>query len=366
MNSITRYIVTAIALALLAFMLWYFSNVVAYIIASLVLALIGRPFFDLLEKVHIKRFYLPSGIRALITLVFEIIIILSFFGLFIPLIVSKVNDLSTIDPQRILQEFSGPIVHLEQFINKFKIQPGSSFSFAALIQRLISKINLMQVAGVFGTVAGWLGNISVAIFSIPFITFFFLKDEKMFSRAFLLLIPDNNTKAVSNAMGSTRRLLSRYFIGVVVEVTGVVLLSTLGLRIIGFPMKDALLVGFMAGIFNIIPYLGPIIGTVLGVFTGLITFLAHSGDRNLLVLAVLIIVVFVVVQFIDNMLIQPYVYSNSVYAHPLEIFLVFLMAGSIGGIAGMILAIPAYTVIRVFAKEFLNNFKLVRSLTKNI
>jgi len=366
MSKTVLYIISALAIALLAFLIFYFSNIVVYVIASLVLALIGRPIFDLLERIKIRKFCLPAGLRAFITLIFLITIILSIFGLIIPLIVSKVNDLSSIDPKRLLQEFSAPIAFFEQFINKYKIRPGSHFSMEDVMQRLMSKFNIGQVAGVFGSVAGWLGNISVAFFSIAFITFFFLKDEKMFSRSFMLLIPDKSTKAVSNAMGTIQKLLSRYFIGILVEVTAVILLSTLGLLIIGFPIKDALLVGFLAGIFNIIPYLGPIIGTILGVFTGMVSFLTRAGDGNLLVVALLTILVFIVVQLIDNMFIQPYVYSNSVYAHPLEIFLVFLMAGSIGGLAGMILAVPAYTVIRVFAKEFLNNFKLVQSLTKDI
>jgi len=366
MSKTALYIVSAVAIALFAFLIWYFSNIVIYIILSLVMALIGRPVFELLEKIRFRKFNLPAGLRAFITLTLLITVFLSFFGLFIPLMVNKVNALSNIDPQRILNEFSGPVALFERFINQYKVLPESSFSVGELLERLMSKINIGQIAGFFGSVAGWLGNITVALVSISFITFFFLKDEKMFSRNLLLLIPDKSTQAVSNALEATRKLLSRYFIGILIEVTIVILLSTLGLMIIGFPIKDALLVGFLAGIFNIIPYLGPIIGTVLGVFTGMISFLTRVEDGSLLVLTVLIIVVFVIVQFIDNLFIQPLVLSNSVYAHPLEIFLVFLMAGSLGGLAGMILAVPAYTVIRVFAKEFLNNFKLVRSLTQNI
>ncbi len=366
MSKTARYIITAVALALLAFLIWYFSNIVIYIIASLVLALIGRPLFDLLEKVRIRKFHLPAAARAVITLLVLIAVVLSFFGLFIPLLVNKVSALSSIDPQRIVDQFSAPIAAIEEFINKYKIRPGDYFSMEGMIQRILSKINISNVAGVFGSIAGWLGNFSVAVFSVVFITFFFLKDEKLFARSFLLLFPENSTRAVSHALASTQKLLSRYFVGVLVEVSVVIVLSMIGLMIIGFPFRDALLIGFLAGIFNIIPYLGPMIGTVLGVFTGMVTFLTRNEDGNLMLLVILTIIVFIVVQFIDNWFVQPYVYSNSVYAHPLEIFLVFLMAGSIGGLIGMILAVPAYTVIRVFAKEFLNNFKLIRSLTKNI
>jgi predicted PurR-regulated permease PerM len=80
----------------------------------------------------------------------------------------------------------------------------------------------------------------------------------------------------------------------------------------------------------------------------------------------LMLVVFISVQVIDNILFQPLIYASSVLAHPLEIFIVLLIAGSVAGILGMFLAIPAYTVIRVIAKEFFNNFKLVKRLTENI
>jgi len=366
MNKTVSYIITAIAILLLGLMIWYFSNIIVYIIISLVLALMGRPIFDLLKKIHIRKFVLPAGISAALTLFILLAVILSFFGLFIPLIVSKVHTLSTIDPQKLVTAFSGPISALERVINKFNIQPVNQFSFEEFIQQVLAKVNIPKLASIFGTIAGWLGNFSVAIFSVIFITFFFLKDEQLFARAFLSLIPDVHITATEKAMVSTQKLLSRYFIGVLIEVTAVILLSTCGLMIIGFQLKDALIVGFLTGIFNIIPYLGPILGTCLGLFTGLVVHLAGTAEANLVVLAVLIVGVFVIVQLIDNMVIQPYVYSNSVNAHPLEIFIVFLMAGSIGGIAGMILAIPAYTVLRVFAKEFLNNFKIVRSLTKNL
>ena len=71
-------------------------------------------------------------------------------------------------------------------------------------------------------------------------------------------------------------------------------------------------------------------------------------------------------QLIDNFLFQPLIFSNSVKAHPLEIFLVVLSAGIIWGISGMIVAIPFYTLLRIIAKEFLSEFKVIEQLTKNI
>jgi len=80
----------------------------------------------------------------------------------------------------------------------------------------------------------------------------------------------------------------------------------------------------------------------------------------------IVIGVFAGANLIDNLVLQPLIYSNSVKAHPVEIYLVILIAGSLAGITGMVLAIPFYTVLRIIAKEFFSQFKIVQRLTRNI
>ena len=133
----------------------------------------------------------------------------------------------------------------------------------------------------------------------------------------------------------------------------------------GLNFSTALVIALSAGILNVIPYVGPLVGGILTVVVSLATdanFIA-TGDMSIVVP---IIMIFVITQLIDNIIFQPLIYSNSVKSHPLENFIVLLIAGNIAGILGMLVAIPAYTVIRVFAKEFLHNFRLVQKLTENI
>ena len=107
-------------------------------------------------------------------------------------------------------------------------------------------------------------------------------------------------------------------------------------------------------------------GATVGILIGIaINIHADFMGHTLPVLGFMLLV-FVVVQVIDNILFQPLIYSSSVKAHPIEIFLVIMIAGSLAGILGMILAIPAYTIVRVIAKEFLENLKIVRKLTENL
>ncbi|MCK5078742.1 MAG: AI-2E family transporter, partial [Bacteroidales bacterium] len=110
----------------------------------------------------------------------------------------------------------------------------------------------------------------------------------------------------------------------------------------------------------------PIIGATMGVLLAVTTTLSMGFYDSVLITAIVVIVVFSAANLIDNIILQPIIYSTSVKAHPVEIFLVIIMAGSLAGIPGMILAIPGYTVLRIVAREFLGKFRLVRKLTQNM
>ena len=146
----------------------------------------------------------------------------------------------------------------------------------------------------------------------------------------------------------------------------VMLLVTIGLTIVGIEFNHAVVIGLFCGLFNVIPYLGPWMGAAVGLLIGAALNINSDFMSVTLPLLGFMVLVFASVQIIDNILFQPLIYSSSVKAHPLEIFLVILAAGSIAGILGMILAIPAYTILRVIAKEFFDNMKIVKKLTENL
>lgn len=367
MNQVLRYILIVAGILLAVYFTWYFINIVSYILISAVLSLIGRPVVGFLGRIHIWKFKIPRAFQALITLLLFWGVFFAFFRIFIPLIVSELNTLSTIDTLSIVETFKEPLQTVENFIDRYQIGASTEFTVEHFItEKLTSVLNIGILTSLFGSFAGLLGNIFIAIFSISFITFFFLKDEHMFAEGILLLVPDKHVEAFKHAMGSTRKLLGRYFVGILGQVTGIITLVTIGLTIVGVGLNHSLLIGLIAGIMNVIPYLGPIFGTTIGLLLGIATHLHLDFKSELLPLVGLMLIVFVIVQLIDNFIFQPLIYSSSVNAHPLEIFLVILLAGSMAGIAGMILAIPVYTVLRVFAKEFFNKFKVVKKLTRKI
>lgn len=367
MNKTFRYILIGLGIVIAALCIWYFIHIVAYILISAVLALIGKPMVDLLGRLHIRQVKIPKAIRALVTLLLIWTVVGLFLRIFIPIVAKEVQSLSELDPQLILDSLAEPIKRLEAVIEKYRLRETDHFTVQNfLIEKAMNIFNVSFLTNIFGTFASILGNTFIAFFSISFITFFFLRDETLFTEAILTVVPDKYVDAFKHAMSSSRHLLMRYFIGVILQCTGIFIMVTLGLKVIGFDLNHCLMIALFAASVNFVPYIGPLIGSTVGILLGITTHLYLDFYTQILPLVGWMIVVFIIVHLIDNIINQPLIFSNSVNAHPLEIFILLLLAGSLAGMAGMMLAIPTYTIIRVFAKEFFNKFKVVKKLTKNI
>jgi len=367
MNSKIRYLFVTLGIILIGLTLWYFKSIVAYILISAVLSIIGRPIVDLLERIHYKNIRIPKAIAALFTVALIWFLIILFFRIFVPLIANQINTLSAVDVNTLVTKFKDPLDKLNQFIVKYYISGTDALTIEQyLSEKALVFLNGTFLSNLFGSIAGLVGNVFIAVFSISFITFFFLKDESLFYNGIMVFIPDDFSPKFAHAMSSIKKLLTRYFVGIIIEVTGVITLVSIGLMIVGINFQSALVIGLIAGIFNVVPYVGPLIGSTLGIIIGFATHLHLDFYSELLPLLIFMAIVFSIVQIIDNVVFQPFIYSSSVNAHPLEIFLVIMIAASLAGITGMILAVPTYTLLRVFAKEFFNNFKVVKKLTEKI
>lgn len=362
----TRNILLIVGAVFFIFLLWYFSAIVTYILISVVLSFLGRPIVRWLSLIHIKKFYIPKGIAALMALIGLWALFFSFFRFIIPLLISELETLSQIDFEAVLQSIENPITKLLQFSGNEPLEIGDRTFWDVLIEQLSAKIDFSHLPNIFAIVAGTVGELLIAFFAVSFITFFFLKEKNMFREGILLIVPSELENKVSHILDSISYLLRRYFIGLILEVFMVGLLDTIGLSLVGLEFNHAVIIGFFCGLFNVIPYLGPWMGAAVGLLIGAAVNINADFMNYTLPLLGLMAAVFLSVQIIDNVLFQPLIYSSSVKSHPLEIFLVIMAAGSMAGVIGMFLAIPTYTIIRVVAKEFFDNMKLVRKLTENL
>lgn len=321
----------------------------------------GRPLMRLFDKLDIKGRKIPSWFSALVVLIVYLVVLVMFFEFLIPILSKQVEIIVGLDVDALLQEFNQPIVRIE---NWFKSMNINGVNRDEIRNQIVQYTNFSHLSDLFQGILSGLGSLLIGFMSVLFITFFLLKDRQIVNNIIDTLTPDKYLTKVHNIIEDTKDLLTRYFIGVAIQISIITAIVTIGLKIVG--VDNALLIGFAAGIINIIPYLGPIIGATFGVALTLLT--QFNGDINPSVgpLILKVLMVFSTAQLVDNFVLQPLIFSKSVKAHPLEIFVVIMVAGMIAGVVGMILAVPAYTFLRIVAKEFFQGYKVVQGLTKDL
>jgi predicted PurR-regulated permease PerM len=362
MKQVLKYTGYILVLLVIGFMIWRFSYIIAWVLVAAVLSFIGHPLVRLFDRIHFGKIKMPHFMSALLSLSGIVLILLGLVAIFVPLIVNQAETISRIDVGRLAQNFQGPLQWLDEKFHSLGAIPAGQTIQDFLISNAKSVVNLGSVGSMIGNFISVAGNIFIGLFSILFIAFFFLKDENMFENGLLLLIPTKHHNASRKVIAESKNLLIRYYIGVVFELLGVMSLIAIGLWIFG--IKNALLIGFFGGVMNIIPYIGPVIGSVIGLVLGVTSTLATGSYNELLPVIIKLASIFVVVNFIDNNILVPVIYSKSVKSHPLEIFLVIIIGGGLAGLVGMLLAVPVYTLLRVIAKEFFQQFRVVKKLTE--
>ncbi len=363
-----KYAIGVLAILVGIYLLWYFKTIVFFVFVAAILSLVTRPLFDFFNgKVRGKKtrkVSLSRGWSALATVLLMWVIILGFFSYVVPFIVDEVQFLSQVDFYLILERLENITNPL---ITPFEDSVLGNFGFPMLKEQLndflVSVFDFGQVQGIISSIADFVGSTFIALFSISFMTFFFLKDEWLLLEGIKMFVPEIYYVGVDHMLWSINRLLRRYFIGILLQISLISMLVIVGFLIIGLEFRHALIIGLFSGFINIIPYLGPLIGTAFGLLVSMVVYLQMAEPPSMLIFLGSILIIYGIVQLTDNVVFQPVIFSTSVKAHPLEIFLIIIMAGYMAGMIGMFLAIPVYTIIRVVAKEFFSKYNLVRKLT---
>ena len=354
-----KIIFTLAAITLLISLLWMFRVIIAYIVIAVVISFICEPISDGLGKIRIRTWRLPSWVRAMFALGTFITAVTLLIVLFSPLVTNEIQIISEINPEELSKRIDFQIESSGYNMSKFTAGESPTQYAVQYLQQIFSSGWLQST---FNNLFGVLGNAIIGLFAVLFISFFFLKDGFLFSRIMLTLTPDSQMSRVKEILVHTHGLLRRYFLGVALQ--SLIMACMVGIALYVLGVQNAFLIGLFAGMVNVIPYLGPLLGASLGMLIALTTSLHLDFSAQLFPLLIKVALVFICAQIIDAFVVQPNVLGSSVKAHPLEIFIVILMAGTIGGVVGMVLAIPVYTILRVVAREFLSEYKVVESLTR--
>ena len=362
-DRLARYIIVAATLAVLACLCWYFKSVLVYIIVAFVVSLIGQPVMRLLRKIRIRGKSAPDGLLAILTIVLILGTLILVVTHVIPVVTGIVRDAAVLNS---VTADGNPLDRVNDWIVSLFPGLGPDFNIITILMDKLREVtNLSNVTSVISSVTSFVTSLVVGLFSVVFISFFFVRDETLFRKIVSALVPDRMEGKLAKSLGDIEGLLSRYFVGLLVEMTGVALLDFLGLWLIArLGFSNALGIAFIAGILNVIPYVGPLIGEAVGVVLAVILKYGTGVGLgvNIWVFALIVLAIMLTTQLVDNFVYQPLIYSTSIKASPLEIFIVILLAGHIGGVVGMLVAIPAYTVVRVIASRFFPDLKLVKRL----
>lgn len=355
-NGILRAIGFLVLITVSLYLLYLIQSILIYLIVALILTLIGNPILAFLKK-RLKFKHIAATIT---TLFIFILIISSFILMFIPLISSQGQNLSLLQTSEIEKNITQLSYQVSAFLENHNIDSEEMFKEA----NLTSKINFNFIPNFLNQVLGTISSFGIGLASVLFITFFFLKDQLKLVNGAKKLIPDNQEDKILNSIDKINNLLSRYFIGLLLQLSIVFLLYVIVLFIFGIP--NLLIIAFLCAVLNIVPYIGPLIASILAAVLTMLSNLGSDFQTEILPTTIYVLIGFWIVQVIDNNLSQPIIFSKSVSSHPLEIFLVILIAGFLSGILGMIIAVPLYTILKVIGKEFFPENQIVKLIAKDI
>lgn len=361
----SNLILILFVLALIVLAFWYLKKIILYVCVAAVLSMIAQPLLTQLERIRIRRKKLPRALRAFLALFTIYLVVFAFVAIFIPLAVKEARIISNVDRAQLSKALHEPVSQIEHLFQQFQQSSGKKESLEEYVQQAFGEVlNSANISAMANSIAGMLGSVFIGFFAISFLTFFFLRDGPLVLDTLLLLVPPKHEKAVRHILEDTQRLLTKYFTGVLIDMLFVAAFISIGMAVFG--VQNAIIIGLFAGVMNMIPYVGTIISWSFAVVVAVSSNLTLDFYSGMVPLLIEISLVFVAMNLVDGFIVQPYIFSNSVKAHPLEIFLVILIAGTLGGILGMILAVPLYTIVRVVAKEFLGRFRFVQRLTDEL
>lgn len=362
MNTISRYITIGLSVIAAIFLIYTFSDIVMFVIISWVLSMLGQPLMRVFRTyLRIGRFRAGKSVSAVLVLLCFIIVLLSVLLLFVPLVIQEADALANLDYNAIGKSLEAPLQQINNWLVQYGIVTESRPPEQIIKDALMAVLNSSSISSFFGSSLSVVSNLLVGFFSIVFITFFFLKEPALFFNFMVALVPAKYEQQMRDVLNDISTMLTRYFGGVALQIFLIAVYVSIFLSILG--VKNAILIGFFAALMNLIPYLGPALGGGIGILIAVSANLDADFTTVILPMTIKVLVVFWTVQMLDNYFLTPYIFSNTVLAHPLEIFIIILVGAKVGGVLGMVLAIPAYTVLRVVAREFLSRFKIVKRIT---
>jgi len=352
MKNITleRVVKSALVLAgitVLGYLMYYYGTLLGYAIIAMIFSYILDPLVNRMQSAGMNRTFAIT-----LTLSALILILVWISTNIIPIIANQMvelaNQLNIENIQNITRQIE------ERLTRNFTFLP-EGFLSDNLTQIVQNLFDVGELPTALSNIIGVFTNIFYAALIIPFATFFFLKDGTKIRRDLLQIVPNKYFETTLSLIDKIETRLGIYFRSVMLQSLIVALTSYIGLSIVG--LNNALSVGIAVGLANTIPYFGPIIGYILSIIVSII----EVGNFSLVLPCILAILF---VQMLDNIVLQPIIFSRSADMHPVAILFIIMIGAETAGILGMLVAIPIATIIKITFNQVswsLNNYYVFRS-----
>lgn len=341
-----RYLFIAGVMAAGVWFVWYFDDLVLYLLVGLVLSYVMTPVVNWLQGL------LGSRVSAIMLTFMVVLGGLGFLMvLLVPFAGRQLTELThmlsvekivaaTRDVEDAIRAYNIPLER-DALVERVRELEATLFRSESWMSRFTSALSIFT-------------DIFYGLVVVPFVTFFFLKDGPLIREGLLRLVPNRYFELTLAIVDKVEQNIGRYFRALLQQCLAVASVATVTLWIAG--VDSALAVGIFTGLANTIPYFGPAMGLIVGAGVGVV----QTGDFSLLpgiAFAMLI------TQLMDNFLFQPFLFSRAASTHPLVILCVVLIGAKLAGLPGMLLAIPVLTVVRVLLVQVmwsLRNYRIFR------
>jgi predicted PurR-regulated permease PerM len=347
LEKFVKFIIWVSAFGVIGLLLYNFSTLVAYLVLAMILSYLLDPFVNRIQRMGVNR---TVGITLTLSAVILLIVYIStnIFPIFLGEMIKLTQEELTLEN---ITSIAAKIE--ERLAQDFKFIPVGSLE-KNIIQIMEELFVLGKLSTVLSDAVGLFTNIFSAVLVVPFAAFFFLKDGSKIRRDVLRLVPNKYFETILTLIDKIEKRLGLYFRSVLAQSFLVALISWATLNIAG--LDNSLSVGISVGIANTIPYFGPFIGYVLSIIVSII----ETGDFSLVLGCMISIFI---VQLIDNLILQPFLFSRSTDMHPVAILFIILIGAETAGILGMLIAIPIATVVKITINQIswsFNNYQVFR------
>lgn len=337
-KKILRIVLPFVIIGLIIYFILELINILVLIAISILLAFILKPLVGYLEFIKIPRVY-----SALISVIFAVGFIGFLVYYFVPIISTQFDNLlilfRDLRIQDLIAQIERKISNTFPFIRKGELTKHLTRIIQTGFENLVTDISNF-IPKIF--------TITAFIIIVPFITFFILKDSRNLKIGIINLLPNRYFEMAYEVFQKVTDELGKFVRGWIFDAMFLGFCIMIGLYIIG--INNFVMLGLLAGVGHLIPYLGPIIG----ITPAILVSYYQMGNFSL---ALPILILFAIVYTIDNGFVQPMIYSKSLRIHPVVIILLILIGSELFGILGLLLAVPVANILRVLATEIYRGYK---------